>query len=252
MDPFKLLASKPRVFSLPVAGAFGMALGFYPGAAYLIAAMLLALAVSSLGLTIGPVAGAAGRLRRMQAISAALGLVAGAAAAWQEAGSATWNYETMPRLGAACATGAALMPLYPVWAEGRLGVDSSPAKNGFRSYSLTVERLGLAGKGVSAELSYPGRARGGGLRVLARAGPEIDAGSRIRVRGSFSAGLASAPAAASSGGPVAVFAKPRDLSLIDEGGPIDRGRSLVRDACRKALGRIGTCWSGCCRRSSSE
>jgi ComEC/Rec2-related protein len=128
-----------------------------------------------------------------------------------------------------------LISLSPVWAEGRLSADSSPAKNGFRSYPLKVERFGLAGKGIYAELSYPRAGSRAGLRVLARAGPEIDAGSLIRVRGYFAA---SAPGGAAVGG-AALFAQPRDIMLIDRGGPVDRARSAVRNACRQAIARIG-------------
>jgi ComEC/Rec2-related protein len=115
-------------------------------------------------------------------------------------------------------------------------MDSTPAKNGFRSYLLGVERLGLAGKGVSAEISYPGNGRGDGLRVFSRLGPEIDAGSLIRARGSFSAAAAGASAAR---GPAILFAQPRDLELIDKGGRIDRIRSGLRGSFRQALARIG-------------
>jgi ComEC/Rec2-related protein len=151
----------------------------------------------------------------MQAVALALGLVAGAAIAQAEAGG-------LPRSGPAREP----MPLRPAWAEGRLSTDSSPAKNGFRSYLIRVERLGLVGEGVSVETSYPDRGRGDDLRVLARLGPEVDSGSLIRAQGSFSTGGA-------------LFAQPRDILLIDKGGSIDRVRSGLRGAFRQALARIG-------------
>ena len=209
-----------------------MALGFYPGTTFLIAAILLALAVASFGLAIvGPIHGAAGRLRRMQAIAMALGLVAGTAVAWREAGCSAWNYEVRPRFGAARAKGATLIPLYPVWAEGRLSADSSPAKNGFRSYSLAVEGLGLAGKGASAELSYPGQTGRALLRILARAGPEIDAGSRIRASGSFSAGRPDRPPQVQQAAE-SPFSRSRGTSCSStkEVLPIERGASFAMHA----------------------
>jgi ComEC/Rec2-related protein len=221
--------SAPRRFSLPLAAAFGMALGFYPGANFLLPSMAFAIGIASLGHVIG---GSGWRLRSLQALALGLGLAAGAAVAWSEAGRAAPRAPAPSEVSAD--RGGGFIPLRPAWAEGRLSSDSTPAKNGFRSYPLEIARLGLAGDGVSAELSYPGRGRGEGLRVLARAGQEIDSGSLIRARGSFSEG---------SGG-AALFALPRELAIIDRGGPLDRGRSSVRDACRKALARIGTSSSG--------
>jgi ComEC/Rec2-related protein len=203
-----------------------MALGFYSGTSLFVLDVALAIGLASLGIVLG---GCGLRLRAMQAFALALGLVAGAAVAWNEAGLAA------PEASAPGGeqAGAALISLSPAWAEGRLSSDSTPAKNGFRSYPLEVQRLGLAGSGAAAELSFPGRRRGDALRVLARAGPEIDSGSLIRASGSFSM-----PDPPSSGGP-ALFARPRDIDLIDRGGPIDRARSLAREACRRALARVG-------------
>jgi len=104
--------------------------------------------------------------------------------------------------------------------QGRLSTDSSPAKNGFRSYSLNVERMGLAGPGVSAELSYPGAGRCIELRVLARAGPEIDSGALLRIHGVFAAAVA--------GGNGALFAQPKDIMAIDRGSAISRARKSPR------------------------
>jgi ComEC/Rec2-related protein len=233
VDPLKFLDSIPRRFSLPIAAAFGMALGFYPGGGFLIPSLTIASALASFGTIVGSINRRASRLRGMQAIALALGLVAGASVAWNEAGR-------LPRHGSAeelgSKAGMALVRLYPVWAEGRLSSDSSPAKNGFRSYLLEVERLGMAGKGVSVEISYPGNGHGDGLRVLARSGPEIDAGSLIRARGSFST---AASGAFAKSGPAILFAQPRDLELIDKGGRVDRIRSGLRGSFRQALARIG-------------
>lgn len=204
-----------------------MALGFYPGPAFSPSIFFVSLAASSLGLALRCLGPPALKLRRMQAFALAFGLASGAAVARTDAGSA----EPAPHAFAA-ACDMSVIHLNPAWAEGRLSSDSTPAKNGFRSYPIAVTRLGLAGPGVSAELSYPGSARGSELRVLSRAGPELDSGSLMRVRGSFS------EAAVGSVG--ALFAQPRDILVIDRGSRIDRARSCVRDACRRALARIGT------------
>ena len=165
----------------------------------------------------------------MQALAAAIGLVAGTSLAWYEAGFATADAPESPSSGTDAPRSIELIHIAPSWAEGRLSMDSRPARNGFRSYALGVERLGLAGRGVSAELSYPGRGCKKTLRVLARGGSAIDAGSLIRAQGSLIAG---------ADGSV-LFAQPRDLIAIDRGDRIDRARSDIRDACRRALARIG-------------
>jgi ComEC/Rec2-related protein len=239
-----ILESKPRRFSLPIAAAFGMALGFYPGPAFSSRAFVLAAAVASFGLSLQCLESRAAGLRRMQAIALALGLAAGATVAREEAGRAP---PEAPVRATAVERGG--VKLSPCWAEGRLSSDSSPAKGGFRSYPLRLERLGLAGPGISAELSYPGAGRRGELRVLSRAGPEIDSGSLLRVRGAFvgpslrgaagqiAAGAANAAVKAGGG---ALFAQSRDILILSRGSAIDRARSTVRDACRRALARIGT------------
>jgi competence protein ComEC len=222
---------------LPVAAAFGMALGFYPGPGFLLPAVAMAITIASVGVVIGGIQGKASRLRGMQATAMALGLVAGAAVAWNEAGAASPGIMEGARPQTTVDHAAAL---HPAWAEGRLSSDSTPAKNGFRSYPLSVERLGFLGRGVSAELSFPGIGHGDNLRVLARSGLEIDSGSLVRARGSFSAGVTGTTAA----GGAALFAQPRDIELIDRGGEIDRVRSLLRNAFRQALSRIGKVSAG--------
>jgi competence protein ComEC len=231
MDLRSILRSRPRNFSLPVAGAFGMALGFYPGVRFILPSLAMATFLAALGAVVLRVGNRSMRLRRMQLLAAAIGLAAGAAIAWSEAGGAEKIEDEAPgAVGGSAGIGTGLVALRPAWAEGRLAADSMPARNGFRSYPLRVERLGLAGRGASAEISYPGRGRGGDLRILARAGREIDAGSLIRASGSFSPGI----------GGSALFAQPRDLLLIDGGGRFDRARSAIRTVCRQALSRIGT------------
>ena len=163
----------------------------------------------------------------MQALAFAFGLMAGASIAWAEAGA----FAPAPAVPV-----DARRALKPAWVEGRLSTDSSPAKSGFRSYSLLVERMGLAGQGISAELSYPKGPRGGSLRMLSRAGAEIDSGSLLRASGSYS------EARAASG--AALFASPRNILVIDRGTKVDRARSSARAACRRALGRVGVESSG--------
>jgi ComEC/Rec2-related protein len=228
-----LLESEPKRFSLPIAAAFGLALGFYPGPSFFPSAFILASSSASLGLALLCLDSRAARLRRMQAIALALGLAAGASVAREEAGLVAHDATVRAPVG----LGA--VGLAPYWTLGRLSADSSPAKNGFRSYPLRIERLGLAGPGVSAELSYPKTGSGGELRVLARLGPEIDSGSLLRVRGSF-AEPAEPGRGASVGASAALFAQPRDMLIVDRGSAVDRARSSARDSCRRALARIGT------------
>jgi ComEC/Rec2-related protein len=234
VSPLLFLESEPRRFSLPVAAASGTALGFYPGARLYFPLLFVAIAAASFGLALASSPSRASRLRRMQALALAIGVAAGATVAGFEAG------RSPAARGAVEAAGTDAAPLSPTWAEGRLSADSSPAKNGFRSYPLRVERLGLSGPGVSAELAFP-KGGSGDLRVLARAGAEVDAGSRIRVLGSFSEPDARRGSAENAGAsPPALFAKGRDVLVLDRGSALDRARSSVRDACRRALARIGT------------
>ena len=221
---------------MPLAAAFGMVAGFYPGPTFLFPAVLIAAGFASFGTVVNGSGHVASRLRSMQAFALALGLAAGAVVSWNEAGSLRQHG---PVRGPGNEARDGLITLSPVWAEGRLSSDSSPAKNGFRSYLLAVERLGLAGKGVWAEISYPTHGGGEVLRVLSRCGPEVDSGALIRAHGSFSAPPeeASATSGASHGG--ALFAQPRDIGIIDRGRPIERVRSGLRGAFRHALARIG-------------
>ena len=222
MDLLRFLESEPKRFSLPLAIAIGMALGFYPGPAFLIPALVLALALAALGNVMADSRGSAPRLRRIQALAASMGIVTGAAIAWYEAGAAP-NRPVASEVGIEAER--RLIRLDVAWAEGRLAADSTPARNGFRSYSIAVGRLGLEGGGATAELTYPRKGSGEAVRVLVRAGPEIDAGSLIRARGSMMG--------------AALFAQPNGILLIDRGGPVERARSAARSAFRKALTRIG-------------
>jgi ComEC/Rec2-related protein len=216
----RFLESEPRRFSPPLAAAFGMALGFYPGPPAFLPAIVIALAIASLGLALLPFGGTR-RLRAAQALALGIGLVSGAAVAWTEAGHYSPSRSGLESRG-----------LAPAWAEGRLAIDSAPAKNGFRSYAIKVERLGLIGRGLRAELSFPQPERRGSLRILSRAGPEVDSGSLVRVQGSFSE-----PGDA-------LFAQSRDILVVDRGGFLDRARSAARSACRAALARVGRRSSG--------
>lgn len=211
-----------------------MALGFYPESCLYIPLLLIAIAVASFGLALACSPSRASRLRRGQALALAIGVAAGATVAGFETG------RSARARTAAEAARAEVSPLSPTWAEGRLSADSSPAKNGFRSYPLRVERLGLSGPGVSAELAFP-KGGSGDIRVLARAGAEVDSGSRIRVRGSFPEPDDRRGSAGNAGASQPVlFAKGIDILVLDRGTALDRARSSVRDACRRALARIGT------------
>jgi len=222
--------------------AFGMAVSFYPGPPLAPAALACAVTCSSLALALFDFGGVSAAdsahslrrkrsLRCMRLLALALGLISGAAIAWNEAGSS--------RIDPAIA-GAARSPtvLSIVWLEGRLTTDSSPAKNGFRSYLVRVERMGLAGRKVSAELSFPRESSRASIRILARAGAEIDSGALVRVRGRLSQGVPPISAQGGRSG-AAFFAQSRDILVVDRGGMFDRARSAAREACRLALARIG-------------
>jgi competence protein ComEC len=230
VSPLAFLESEPARFSLPLAAASGLALGFYPGPGFGTALILVAAALASVGIALrASPAKRAARLRSLQALAMAAGIAAGAAVALVDAGR-----QARPSGADEAHAGHLNAPrLSPVWAEGRLSSDSAPAKNGFRSYPLRVERLELAGAGVFAELSYPGGG-GGELRVLSRAGAALDSGSRIRARGSVSAPEGGAAAWRDP----ALFAKAGDILLLDSGSALDRARSAARDACRRALAGI--------------
>jgi competence protein ComEC len=163
----------------------------------------------------------------MRLFALGLGLVSGAAIAWNEAGSSNID-------PASAEVDRSPNTLSVVWLEGRLIADSSPAKNGFRSYLVRVERMGLSGGSLSAELSFPRRFSRASIRILARAGAEVDAGALVRVRGRLRLG-------GTPGGPsgAAFFAQSRDILIVDHGGRLDRARSAAREACRLALARIG-------------
>jgi ComEC/Rec2-related protein len=259
-----VLSSKPRRYSLPIAFGFALALGFYSGPGLSLPWLLAAAALSALGAALRSLGSLVGgrneELRGRQALALALGLASGSAVAWNEAGRGTVGFEIAPakpvaatsgraaaRAGALAPSTVPLVPLQPAWVEGRLATDSSPAKNGFRSYSITIERLGLAGGGFSAELYFPGAAGGGALRILARAGPLIDSGCLLRARGSArpEAEASSSPRLAAA--PVstpALFAAAKDLDVRDRGTFLCRLRSRLREACSRALGRVGKRSSG--------
>ena len=124
-------------FSLPVAGAFGMALGFYPGVRFILPSLAIATLLAALGAVVLSVGNRSMRLRRMQLLAAAIGLAAGAAIALGEAGGAEKIEDEAPGAvggSAGIRTGLAAAPP-------RLGGRSArrrllPAKNGFRSYPL--------------------------------------------------------------------------------------------------------------------
>jgi hypothetical protein len=71
--------------------------------------------------------------------------------------------------------------------SGRLAADSSPAKNGFRSYGLRVQSISVIAPGLAGELRYrgPGQSAGAVFRVLQRGGPALVSGVTIRARGAL-------------------------------------------------------------------
>jgi ComEC/Rec2-related protein len=227
-----------RRLSPLVMAALGMALGFYPGPPLAPPALASALAAASVGIVLLHGASNSRGLavaHGARALALGLGLVAGAAIAWNAAGSSSAAEARPEEAGARGALSVA-------WVEGRLETDSSPAKNGFRSYLVRASRVGLSGEGVSAELSFPQVGRAARLRVLSRAGSELDSGSLIRVRGRLGAGPAPGAEASAAGAKQAdpaLFAQARDILLVDRGGELERARSAARGACRSALARVG-------------
>jgi len=231
MDLLAYLDSGPRRSSLPLALAAGMALGFYPGSGFMLPCLCAAAASAALGFAVAaPLSlrakGNCRALRGRLLLALALGLAAGAALAWDEGGRGGLRGAQGPGGSAAVERGA-LARLQAAWVEGRLSTDSSPAKNGFRSYVIRVTRLGLRGAGASAELSFPREA--GQLLILARSGPLVDAGSLIRAQGSLAADSRAS----------IFFARAAEFLVLDRGSPVERLRSRVRQACSTALGRVG-------------
>ena len=232
--------AEPKRFSLPLAAASGAAIGFYPGRDFSLVLCLGAVGIAAFGAALGAFASRGARLRRMRALALSLGLAFGATIAGVEAA------RLPPRdlaAGAAPQVVPAPPELSPAWVEGRLASDSVPARNGFRSYSMSLERLGLAGAGVSAEVEYP--SGGGSVRVLAKAGAAADSGALVRARGSpAGAGPGGAekraPAAFPGDPGSAFFARNGGILVLDRGSALVRVRSSVRDGCRSALARIGT------------
>ena len=231
----EIIEAESRRLSFSVMAAFGMALSFYPGPPLAPVALTCAVAAASLGLALlgardivqARGARSLSRMRSLRLFALALGLISGVAIAWNEAG--------FPRIVPAVA-GVARSPnaLSIVWLEGRLTADSSPAKNGFRSYLVRVERMGLSTRNLSAELSFPRLSSRASIRILARSGAEVDSGALVRVRGRLSEGD---PKGGATG--AALFAQARDILVVDRGGSLDRARSRAREVCRQALARIG-------------
>jgi competence protein ComEC len=230
---FDFLDDYPRRASLAPNAALGLALGFYPGPPFLVPALAASALTASFGLALGSLEARAAQARRARALALALGLFAGAVAAVCEAG------QSAPASGAAGAESAGVHALQPAWAEGRLVSDSTTAKGNFRSYQIEVERLGLEGPAARAELSYPGRGRCLHLRVLAMGGPDLDTGALIRAAGSVAVPEGSNALAEIKGDGAALFARSRDLAVVDEGGALDRLRARIRSALRRGLARIG-------------
>jgi ComEC/Rec2-related protein len=236
----KIIEIESRRLSLPVMAAIGMAVSFYPGPPLALVSFVCAVVASSLALALCDFRNGAGScrtrcMRSPRLFALGLGLISGAAIAWNEAGLSRIDPAVA---GVVCGPDA----LSVVWLEGRLTADSSPAKNGFRSYIIRVERMGLSGRGPSAELFFPRESSRASIRVLARAGAEVDSGALVRVRGRLSEGApsGSSPGAAqgnSSG--AAFFAQARDILVVDRGGSLDRARSAARETCRLALSRVG-------------
>jgi ComEC/Rec2-related protein len=229
-----IVSSNPRRFSLPVAAAVGFASGFYPTpipTAPLLCAAVLAASFGSAARALGT-RGAALNAARLVALG--FGMAAGAFLGGASGGGADPGAPAPSAApGSAFALARAPDALELRWAEGRLPTDSTPAKNGFRTYVLSAERLGLSGEGVEAELAFPTRTGRPSIRVLSSGGPELDSGCRLRARGF-----------PGSGPGAALFAKARDVEALDRGGVLDRARSVARSACRAALARVGSVSAG--------
>jgi competence protein ComEC len=246
------LGAAPRRIAAPMAAAVGLAAGFYPrpspAAALLAAAIALAgtgLALRRLTRAIGASAEAAGRGFRawgLLFLACAIGMAAGVGLALDDEArslfaasslfGASSQGATMPAGEPAAAAGSPGR-LEPRSLEGELAADSSPVKNGFRSYLVAASRISLVGDLAQGEISFPGGSPAS-LRVLQRGGPAFDSGVRAR----FEVRAAKAAASGGSGGAGgALFAS--SASLLDPGGRLDRARSAARKACRAALSRAG-------------
>jgi len=239
---FEALSTPPRRFSLPVAAAAGFAAGFYPSFVPTACALSAAALIASFGNAIRALGSRECALNAARAVALGLGVAAGAFVASAEAGrhqpttgasASTMSDRLPPPRATSTEARAGPVALSLRWAEGRLPTDSTPARNGFRTYVLRVERLGLAGAGVEAELSFPAAGSGPSLRVLARGGPELDSGCLVRARGSIG-----------DGSGAAFFARAGDIEALDRGSALDRARSAARTACRSALARVGSVSAG--------
>jgi ComEC/Rec2-related protein len=217
------LAAEPKRFSPPVAAAVGTAIGFYPLCIPSSAALAAALLVVSFGIALRLFGGRGAALNGFFIITLGTGMAAGIMASAVEKGRAQPNAE-----GPESSSGAALSLR---WIEGRLISDSTPAKHGFRVYALRVDRLGLSGAAVESELDFPDPGTGPVYRILVRNGDAFDCGVRLRASGR-------------RGDDGALFVQPRDIQLLDRGGPLDRLRGRVRSACRSALARVGSVSAG--------
>jgi len=104
----------------------------------------------------------------------------------------------------------------------RVVTDSVPVRGGYIAYGLSAQGLIVAAPGIRGE--YTTR---GALRLFAREGPSLEAGSHIETRGRFVAGQAE---------PL-LFAESDELMAEGPRDPVGRLRHGLRTAFLTALGR---------------
>jgi ComEC/Rec2-related protein len=223
MGILEKLTEWPRRFSLPVAAAIGLGLGFYPDFIPLPAMIAMAIGIASFGIALRALNGQGVILYSLFVVCAGAGAAAGAMA------SAVEKACMQPNAHGPGDSTASTISLR--WIEGWLVYDSSPAKNGLCVYTIRADRLGISGASCDGEISFPDRRRGPEYRILVRNGKAFDRGVRIRAEGR-------------PGDGAVLFAQARDIHVLDPGGILDRMRGSVRSACRSALARSGSVSAG--------
>lgn len=223
MGILEKLSERPRRFSLSVAAAIGLGLGFYPDFIPLPALIAAAIGIASFGIALRALDGHGVILYSLFVVCVGASTAAGAmASAVEKAGTPMQN--VIP-------VSPDEFPVSLKWIEGRLVHDSTPAKKGFYIYTIRAERLGVSGAFCDGELAFPDQRRGPEYRILVRNGKAFDRGVRIRAEGR-------------PGDGAVLFSQARDIHVLDLGGPLDRIRGSVRSACRSALARAGSVSAG--------
>lgn len=227
----RLMSVEPSLATPPWCLALGLAASFY--ALPLSPAIILASACGTcgLGLALFPLCGRAFRPRARLVLAFGLGLVAGLCLRIDEGGLPV-PWPDAARSPAAASEpredrGTPTLAFEPCGVSGRLAADSSPLRKGNRFYDLEVEEMVLAAPGMSARVE----ARGG-MRVMAREGPALVAGSLLIIDSGVLL-------PSGKGGTGLFVAERRGLSTMPPPGFLARLRSRLRASFIAALDLAG-------------